>query len=98
MYRHWTGNFFKNSKLNNEPFIISKKNWKEIGNIMELNTKQIPSEFGRPLRNIYKHFNGYKATEWSNWTTIYSLSFLKHKLPQMYDLSIIFILFLFLYF
>ena len=83
MYKHWIGNFFKNSELNNEPFIISNNNWKAIGNIMELSKKQMPSEFGRPPCNIYKYFNGYKATEWSNWITIYSLPFLKHKLPQM---------------
>jgi len=50
---------------------------------MELSKKQMPSEFGRTSHNIYKHFNGYKATEWSNWITIYSLPFLKHKLSQM---------------
>jgi hypothetical protein len=51
---------------------------------MESNRKQMPLEFGRPLRNIQKHYNGFKAVEWSNWITMYSLPFLNQKLPRPY--------------
>ena len=43
--------------------------------------KQIPLEFGRMLRNIYKHRNSFKVVEWSDWITIYSIPFLLDKLP-----------------
>ena len=43
--------------------------------------KQIPLEFRRSPRNIYKHHNGYKAVEWSDWITVYSIPFLLNKLP-----------------
>ena len=83
MFKHWTGNFFKNPEQNNEPYIIDNQSWKEIGDTIKLNRKQIPLEFGRPPCNIYKHFNGFKAKEWSDWISIYSIPLLKNKLPQM---------------
>jgi hypothetical protein len=46
---------------------------------MHSSRKQMPLEFGRPPRNIWKHYNGFKATEWSNWITMYSLPFLDKK-------------------
>jgi hypothetical protein len=63
MFKHWTGVFFKNFNQNNESYVINNQNWKEIGDIIKSNRKQIPLEFGRPPRNIYKHFNGFKAKE-----------------------------------
>ena len=75
--------FFKNLNQNNESYVINNQNWKEIGDIIKSNRKQIPLEFGRPPRNIYKHFNGFKAKEWSDWISIYSIPLLKNKLPQM---------------
>ncbi|KAF0333003.1 transposase domain-containing protein [Gigaspora margarita] len=38
-------------------------------------------DFGRPPRNIIKHRDGYKAEEWANWITLYSLPLLQNHLP-----------------
>ena len=48
-FKHWNGGFFSNSGLNrsdDNSYILSKKVWEEIGEIMEANRKAIPSEFG----------------------------------------------------
>jgi len=50
---------------------------------MEKSRQRIPLEFGRPPRDIFKHFNGFKAKEWSDWITIYSMPMLKNKLSNL---------------
>ncbi|CAI2197788.1 6245_t:CDS:1, partial [Funneliformis geosporum] len=48
--------------LNNSiPFVLSKSSWKEIGIEMENNKKNMPLDFGRPPRNIWKNNVGFKA-------------------------------------
>ena len=84
MFKHWTGIFYKRIDTSNDPFVLPKNTWKEIGELMHSNHKQMPLEFGRPLRNIQKYHNGFKAAEWSNWITMYSLPFLNQKLPRAY--------------
>jgi hypothetical protein len=81
MFKHWSGMFFKNS--NNEGYIISNTIWKAIGKTIKESRRDIPLEFGRPPHDIYKHFSGFKAKEWSDWITIYSMPMLKNKLPNM---------------
>ncbi len=66
MFKRWSGNFYKRIDTNNDPSVLSKNTWKEIGEFMHINRKQMPLEFGRPLRNIQKHYNGFKAAEWSS--------------------------------
>ncbi|CAG8655680.1 3699_t:CDS:2 [Gigaspora rosea] len=46
--------------------------------------KDLPSNPGRPLRNILHHYRGYKAEEWAAWITMYSLPLLKGRLPSEY--------------
>jgi len=82
MFKHWTDTFYKNIDIN-ESFILSNNIWKEIGNIMHSSRKQMPLEFGRPPRDIWRYHNRFKATEWSNWITMYSLPFLNKKLPKL---------------
>jgi hypothetical protein len=84
MLRHWMGSFFKDSTLNNQPYLLSNKQWNEIGADMDVIKKSIPVDFGRPPRNIFHHHNGYKAEEWSSWITLYSLPLLKDRLPLTY--------------
>jgi len=85
MLRHWMGSFFKDSTLNhNQPYILSNKQWSEIGTSMNAVKKSIPTEFGRPPRNIFHHHNGYKAEEWASWITLYSLPLLKDRLSPVY--------------
>ena len=43
--------------------------------------KTIPTALGRPPRNITLHHRGYKAEEWANWITLYSVPLLKTYLP-----------------
>lgn len=84
MLKHWMGSFFKDSTLNDQPYVLSNKQWNEIGIEMEATRKSIPTDFGRPPRNIVLHYNGYKAEEWSSWITLYSLPLLKERLPEKY--------------
>ena len=51
---------------------------------MENNRKNMPLDFGRPPRNIWKNNAGFKAEEWANWITLYSVPLLKSKLPERY--------------
>ena len=82
MFGYWSGTFFKDESLNNEHYIFGNQIWKQIGQIINECYKQIPLEFGRPPRDIYKHHNGFKAVEWSDWITVYSIPFLLNKLPS----------------
>ena len=84
MLKHWMGCFFKDSTLNDQPYVINNKQWTKIGIEMEAVRKSIPTDFGRPPRNIVLHHNGYKAEEWSCWITLYSLPLLKDHLPANY--------------
>ena len=84
MLKHWMGSFFKDSTLNDQPYKLNNKQWNVIGIEMEVVKKSIPTDFGRPPRNIILHYNGYKAEEWSSWITLYSLPLLKDRLPVKY--------------
>jgi len=85
MFKLWSGRFFKDDNLNNSiPFVLSKSSWEEIGIQMQNNKKNMPLDFGRPPRNIWKHNAGYKAEEWANWITLYSVPLFKSKLPERY--------------
>src|SRR6266542_2414526 len=46
------------------------------------NKKSVPLEFGRPPRCIFKHHAGYKAEEWANWITLYSVPLLKYYMQN----------------
>lgn len=78
------GCFFKDSILNDQQYVINNKQWTEIGTEMDAIRKSIPTDFGRPPRNILLHHNGYKAEEWASWITLYSLPLLKDRLPERY--------------
>jgi len=95
MFKLWAGRFFKDDQSISIPFVLSKSLWEEIGIIMQNNRKNMPLDFGRPPRNIFKHNAGYKAEEWANWITLYSVPLLKSKLPDRY--KIIFIINIFNY-
>ena len=77
MFKLWTSRFFKDDNLNSTPFSIPKSSWEEIGIQMQANKKNMPMEFGRPPRNIFKYYVGYKAEEWANWITLYSVPLIK---------------------
>ncbi|GET59088.1 transposase domain-containing protein [Rhizophagus irregularis DAOM 181602=DAOM 197198] len=77
----------KNDERNSNNYTISSKTWIEIGEIMEKNRSNMPSDIGRPPRNIIKHSAGFKAVEWANWIILFSLPLLKGRLPQSYFLG-----------
>ena len=81
MFKLWSNQFFKDNS-NILPFVLPKSSWEEIGQKMNENKKNIPLEFGRPPRNIFKHHAGYKAEEWANWITLYSVPLLKSHLQD----------------
>jgi hypothetical protein len=80
MYKFWSGCFYKNINLD-EGYLIEKKNWKEIGNILSENKYNMPSN-GRVPRDIYKHSAGYKAEEWSKWVMYFSLPLIKSRIDD----------------
>jgi len=84
MFKLWSNQFFKEDSLNNLsfPFILPKSSWEEIGQIMKKNKKNIPLEFGRPPRCIFKHHAKYKAEELANWITLYSVPLFKHYMQN----------------
>ncbi|KAI8830038.1 hypothetical protein BC829DRAFT_366650 [Chytridium lagenaria] len=51
---------------------------------MESGQASYPASFGRSPRNISKHFDGFKAAEFSNWVTVLSVPLLTGKLPEKY--------------
>src|SRR6266511_701851 len=81
MFKLWSNQFFKDNS-NILSFILPKSSWEEIGQKMNENKKNILLEFGRPLCNIFKHHVEYKAKEWANWITLYSVSLLKSHLQD----------------
>ena len=84
MLRHWSGTFFKENQDNNYDYILSRRNWTEIGNTMEKNKKNMPLDFGRPPIDIQRYSASLKAKDWSNWVILYSLPLLQDYLPEMY--------------
>jgi hypothetical protein len=82
MYAYWTGKFFKDNNIPSNDYELSKSQWENIGTQMEKIKKDMPSEIGRPSRNIFKYNNGYKAVEWRNWIILFSLLFLKAHLDK----------------
>ena len=80
MFKLWSNQFFKEDNLNNLsfPFILSKSSWEKIGQIMNKNKKSVPLKFKRPPRCIFKYHAEYKAKEWANWITLYSVPLLKY--------------------
>lgn len=82
MFKLWSSRFFKDDALNITPYIILKSSWDMVGVLMQNNKKRVPLAFGRPPRNIFKHNAGYKAEEWANWITLYSIPLIKTFLPD----------------
>src|SRR5271170_156621 len=82
MFKLLSSHFFKDDDLNTTSFTISKSSWDTIGILMQNNKKKMPLAFGRPPRNIFKHNAGYKAEEWANWITLYSVPLIKTYLPE----------------
>ena len=81
MYLHWSKCFFKEI-YSNDNYTLSKSEWEKIGNQMSSFKNEMPSDIGRPPRNIFKHHNGFKAVEWRNWITLFSLPLLKQYLTE----------------
>jgi hypothetical protein len=76
MYSHWSNNFFKNI-YSNDNYVLSKSELEKIGKQMESLKNEMSSEIGRPSRDILKYHNGFKAVEWKNWITLFSLPLLR---------------------
>ncbi|KAL1918887.1 uncharacterized protein VTP21DRAFT_2909 [Calcarisporiella thermophila] len=82
MYSHWTDDYpFPEGAEINRDHILPNSTWEKIGADMEECQKNIPMDFGKPPRDIYKYNKGFKAEEWMNWVALYSLVFLKDHMP-----------------
>ncbi|RIB29952.1 hypothetical protein C2G38_2153998 [Gigaspora rosea] len=84
MFEYWTGTFFSDASQNNEPYILAKSVWSEIGNQMHSLHKDLLSNLERTLCNILHHYRGYKAEEWAARITMYTLPLLKGRLLLEY--------------
>ncbi|GES78342.1 transposase domain-containing protein [Rhizophagus clarus] len=63
----WIEKFYpKNDERNSNNYTISSKTWVKIGEIIEKNRSNMPSDIGRPSHNIVKHSAGFKAVKWAN--------------------------------
>jgi hypothetical protein len=83
--KHLTGEFFKNDALNkDQPYLLSKAEWKQIGIEMDNAKKYIPSSFGRSTRNIEKYKGSFKSEEWSRFMLLYAVVLLEGKLEYRY--------------
>src|SRR5437764_1669759 len=51
MYSHWSKNFFK-EMYSNDDYVLSKSEWEKIGKQMDSLKNDMPSEIGRPPRDI----------------------------------------------
>ncbi len=49
---------------------------------MNKNKKSVSLEFERPPYYIFKYHAGYKAEEWANWITLYSIPLLKYYMQN----------------
>ena len=83
MFWHWTGKYYpKNDERNLNKYTIPLKEWVEISKIMEASRPDMPPDIRRPSRSIIKHYTGFKAVEWENWITLFSLPLLRGRLLQ----------------
>ncbi len=82
MFTHWSQKFFKNDINGSNIYEINNNIWEEIGNKMKAISRDMSLDIGRPPRNIYKHHAGFKAVEWRNWITLFSLPLLNGKLDK----------------
>ncbi|CAI2180401.1 11035_t:CDS:2, partial [Funneliformis geosporum] len=84
MFAYWSQKFFKNNSEDSNIYKINNSIWEEIGNKMKEISKNMPLDIGRLPQNIYKHYVGFKAVEWRNWITLFSLPLLNGKLDKRY--------------
>lgn len=91
MFAHWNRRFF-NNLLSNNDYELSKSEWESIGAQMEKMKQDVPTDIGRPPRDISKYHNGYKAVEWRNWIILFSLPLLGAYLDKRYLAKIKYIL------
>ena len=60
--------------------LLTKKKLKEIE--MSIGKLDMGTGFGRLPKRIASNYGGYTASQWKNWTTVYSLYALKGVLPE----------------
>lgn len=65
-------------------YIIPKPQLKQIGSAMAKARANIPSHLGHAPRDIYHHFNGFKAAEWKAWLLFYGCPLLDQHLKSPY--------------
>jgi hypothetical protein len=82
LFTMWYGEFPGCSA--EDEFVLSAATWKEIGAEMENQRQSVPLKYGRPIRNIEKHWKGYKSEEWKNWMIRFSIPLLHNRLPNKY--------------
>ena len=83
----WTGNFKTyNGNTSLDKFILTKAQQETIGTELKRCRTTVPVSVSRHPRDISKNYGSFKATEWFEWITMYSLPLLTDKLPD-YALS-----------
>lgn len=85
VWRIWTGNLLPRPAFDEdegETFLISAADQSIIGARMARSRTTVPVFVSRTPRDISKHMNSFKATEWFEFTMIYSLPLLRDILPD----------------
>ena len=71
MFRHWNGTFFKDG-LSQTECTLPPSTWQAIGEVMERNRENMPTDFGRAPIDIHRHASGFKAEQWLSWILCYT--------------------------
>lgn len=85
LFRLWNGTLLPELDQRGSPsdYVITEE-LREIGRNMAGARQQIPASLGHAPRDIFKHYNGFKAAEWKAWLLLYGPSLLEQRLPEKY--------------
>lgn len=67
-----------------EEYVIPAKEREIIGEEIAASCQSLPAAFGKPLRDISKYHNSYKASELVNFMHLISPIVLMNRLPEIY--------------
>jgi hypothetical protein len=83
LMHHLTSKFFKTADLHDPRFIVSAATFREFGELLEAAKTSTPTSYGRYPRNLEKNFGYYKAEEWMNFVSYWSIPLLYSSAPEL---------------
>lgn len=85
MWAIWTGAVLLpdyDDDSDSESYLLSSAHQEAIGADMRNSARTIPVSVSRTPRDISKHKGSFKATEWFEFITVYSIPLLRDRLPS----------------